>query len=64
MADEFLRPLFRVAMPRAPHLHAPGGTIHLVTRCNNQEFCFTTAKDFEVLLAHLREMCRTYEAIR
>ncbi len=33
----------------------------MVARCNNREFSFTTPEDFEVLLAHLREMVRTYE---
>ena len=46
-------------MPRAPRLVAPAGTVHLVARCNNREFYFTTADDFEVLLAHLREVGRT-----
>ncbi len=40
---------------------APGGTVHVVARCNNREFFFTTAEDFALLLAHLREMRRTYE---
>ena len=30
-------------------------------RCNNREFYFTTPEDFAVLLAHLRELVRTYE---
>jgi putative transposase len=54
-------PAGRVRMPRAPRLHAPGGTVHVVARCNNREFCLTAAPDFEVLLAHLREMTLTYE---
>ena len=58
--DALLRPLLRVAMPRAGRLYAPGGTVHVVARCNNREFSFTTPADFEVLLAHLREMLRTY----
>jgi len=32
-----------------------------MVRCNNREFCFTTPEDFAVLLAHLRELVRTYE---
>jgi len=32
-----------------------------VARCNNREFYFTTAEDFAVLLAHLRELVRTYK---
>jgi putative transposase len=51
----------RVRMPRAPRLYAPGGTVHVVARCNNREFCLTAAQDFEVLVAHLLEMRRTYD---
>jgi putative transposase len=61
LVDDLLRPVRRVAMPRAPRLYTPGATIHVVARCNNREFCFTTGEDFEVLLAHLREMLRNYE---
>jgi putative transposase len=61
LADDLLRPILRVAMPRAGRLYAPGGTVHVVARCNNREFYFTTPADFEVLLAHLRELVRTYE---
>lgn len=60
LVDDLLRPLLRVAMPRAGRLYALGGTVHVVARCNNREFYFTTPADFEVLLAHLREMIRTY----
>jgi len=60
-ADDLLRPIRGVAMPRAGRLYAPGGTVHVVARCNNREFYFTTPADFEVLLAHLGEMLRTYE---
>jgi putative transposase len=35
--------------------------VHVVARCNNREFYFTTPEDFAVLLAHLRELIRTYE---
>jgi len=61
LAEDLVRPVLRVAMPRAPRLVAPRGTVHVVARCNNRESYFTTADDFEVLLAHLREMVRTYE---
>ena len=61
LVDDLLRPILRVAMPRAPRLKAPGGTVHVVARCNNQEFCFTAPEDFELLLALLREMLRTYD---
>ena len=60
LGDDLLRPLLRVAMPRAGRLYAPGGTVHVVARCNNREFYFTTPADFEVLLAHMQEMIRTY----
>ena len=59
LGDDLLRPTLRVAMPRAACLYAPEGTVHVVARCNNREFCFTTPEDFELLLAHLREMIRT-----
>ena len=58
--EDLLRPVLRVAMPRAQRLSAPGGTVHVATRCNNREFYFATAEDFERLLAHLREMVRAY----
>jgi putative transposase len=61
LVEDLLRPVLGVAMPRAGRLYAPGGTAHVVARCNNREFSFTTPEDFEVLLAHLREMSRTYE---
>ncbi len=35
--------------------------MHVVARCNNREFYFTTTEDFELLLAHLRELVRMYE---
>jgi hypothetical protein len=35
--------------------------MHVVTRCNNREFYFTAAADFELLVSHLRELVRTYE---
>ena len=50
-------------MPRLPRLQGPGATVHVVGRCNNREFCFTTPDDFRMLLAHLGEMTRTYEVI-
>lgn len=62
-ADDLLAPLRRVAMPRPPRLVAPGGTIHIVSRCNNREFYFKTTDDFTILLAHLAEMCGTYEVV-
>lgn len=40
-------------MPQPARLQAPGGTGHVVARCNHQEFCFTTPADFQLLLAHL-----------
>ena len=48
-------------MPRSPRIYAPGGTMHVVARCNNREFYFTTAEDFEILLDHLRQMVCDYE---
>ena len=34
------RPVLQIAMPRLPRLYAPGGTMHVVARCNNREFYF------------------------
>ena len=59
--DQLIRPGLCVQMPRLARVEAPGGTMHVVARCNNREFSFTTAADFEVLLAHLREWILTYE---
>ncbi len=59
--EDLLRPVLRVAMPRAPRLCVPGRTVHVVARCNNREFYFITAEDFELLLARLRAMARTYK---
>jgi putative transposase len=61
LVNDIAEPALRVAMPRAPRLVAPGGTVHVVSRCNNREFSFTTPEDFAVLLAHLHELVRTYE---
>jgi putative transposase len=58
--DEENRPVLQVAMPRAPRIYAPGGTMHVVARCNNREFYFTAQKDFQILLDHLGEMSRAY----
>jgi putative transposase len=35
--------------------------MHVVARCNNREFYFTSPEDCDLLLAHLRELVRTYE---
>jgi hypothetical protein len=59
--DKPLGNVLQIAMPRAPGLHAPGGTMQVGVRCNNQEFCFTTAEDFEILMDYLRDMARAYE---
>ena len=34
--------------------------MHVVARCDSRKFSFTTREDFELLLAHLRELVRTY----
>ena len=60
LAADVAVPATRVAMPRLPRLHAPGSTVHVVGRCNNGEFCFTTPDDFQILLRCLDEMARTY----
>jgi len=61
LAADLCRRLPRVAMPRPPRLQVPGGTVHVVGRCNNREHCFTTPEDFRLLLAKLGEMGRLYE---
>jgi REP element-mobilizing transposase RayT len=61
LAQDLLRPVQRVAMPRALRLYAPGGTVHVVARCNSRDFFFTTPEDFEAMLSTLRGMIRTYE---
>jgi putative transposase len=61
VVDELEQPAPRVEIPRAPRVVAPGGTMHVVAGCNNREFYFTTAEDFALLLAQLRELVRTYE---
>jgi putative transposase len=60
-AADVARRAGRVAMPRLPRLHAPGETVHVVGRCNNRKFCFTTPADFLMLIAQLAAMARTYE---
>lgn len=60
LAADVVARVGRVAMPRLPRLHAPGCTVHVVGRCNNREFCFTTPDDFQILLGRLSEMIRTY----
>ena len=55
------RPVLQIAMPRLPRLYAPGGTMHVVARCNNREFYFAAPEDFEILLDHLGEMGSAYE---
>jgi len=51
LVEDLVEPAVRVRMPRAPRVVAPGGTIHVVARCNNREFYFTTAEDFDLLRA-------------
>ena len=48
--EDEVRPVLQIAMPRLLRLYAPSGTMHVVARCNNREFHFTTAEDFEILL--------------
>jgi hypothetical protein len=47
LVGDLVEPAVRVRMPRAPRAVAPGDTIHVVVRCNNREFYFTTAEDFD-----------------
>ena len=35
--DGGVRPVLQIAMPRSPRIYAPGGTMHVVARCNNRE---------------------------
>ena len=41
--DKPLGNVLQIAMARAPRLYAPGETMHVVARGNNQEFYFTIA---------------------
>jgi len=59
-AEELVRPVLRMVMPRPPRLHAPGGTVHVVARCNNREFYINAPEDFKQVLSTLGEMLRTY----
>jgi hypothetical protein len=34
LIEDLVGPGWRVRMPRAPRVIAPGGTMHVVTRCN------------------------------
>jgi hypothetical protein len=56
--ENAVRPVLQIAMPRSPRIYAPGGTMHVVARCNNREFYFNAPEDFEILLDHLGEMGR------
>ena len=38
--DGASRSVLQVAMPRSPRMYAPGGTMHVVARCNNREVYF------------------------
>ncbi len=58
--DDLLGPVRRVAMPRAPRLYAPGGTVHVVARCNNREFYLNSPEDFEQILSALQGVIRDY----
>ncbi|MFA4836964.1 MAG: hypothetical protein WC749_12955 [Dehalococcoidia bacterium] len=59
--DSAGRPVFQIAMPRSPRIYAPGGTMHVVARCNNRDFYFAAPEDFEILLDHQGEMSSAYE---
>ena len=59
--ERAIRPSLQIAMPRLPRIYAPGGTLHVVARCNNREFYFNAVEDFEILLDHLEEMSGKYE---
>jgi REP element-mobilizing transposase RayT len=50
-AENLGQPVPRVSKPRAPRMQVPGGTMHVVA----------AAADFALLLAHLRELVRSYE---
>jgi putative transposase len=59
--DDGVRPVFQIAMPRPPRIYAPGGTMHVVARCNNREFYFNEPEDFQILQDHLGEMSTVYK---
>ena len=58
--EKEVQPVLQIAMPRLPRMYAPGGTMHVVARCNNREFYFIGPDDFEILQDHLREMSSVY----
>jgi len=43
-----VRPVLQIAMPRWPGVYAPGGTMHVVARCNNREFYFAGLEESEI----------------
>ena len=53
LVADLARPGGRVVMPGLPRLQASGCIVHVVGRCNNREFCFTTPDDFRMLITHL-----------
>ncbi len=56
--EGILKAALQIAMPRSPRIYAPGGTVHVVARCNNRDFYFHSDGDFEILLDHLHGMSR------
>ena len=58
--EETLRPLLRVRMPRAPRFVAPGGTAHVVARCNNREFYLQSPEDFDDPATYPWSSCAAY----
>jgi len=40
-----VRPVLQIGMPCLPRIYAPGGTMHVVARCNNREFYFALQPD-------------------
>jgi hypothetical protein len=36
VAEDLVRPVPRVGMPRAARLTAPGGTVQVIAQCNNR----------------------------
>ena len=46
--DCAVRPVLQIAMPRLPRIYSPGGTMHVVTWCNNREFYFAAPVESEI----------------
>jgi len=51
LVEDLVEPAVRMRMLRAPRVVTHGGIFHVVARCKTRGFYFTTAEDFDCLLA-------------